>query len=264
MRSTQYIIGFAALVCLVCGVVVAGSYESLKERQQINAQLDKKKKVLGVVSLYTAGEEITPEEIDKRFADNIQAKLVDLSTGQYADVTDEEIAAFDQRKARQDPARSKAADANQAQVARVPNEALVYLKVENGEIDQLVLPIEGKGLWSTLYGFIALESDTNTIAGITFYEHGETPGLGGEVENPSWQALWPGRKAFDGAWAPKINVKKGAAGSVSEDPHNVDGLSGATITGRGVGYLVQFWLDQDRFGSYLANFRNQSLQGGQG
>ena len=120
MRSTQYIIGFAALVCLVCGVVVAGSYESLKERQQVNAQLDKKKKVLGVVSLYTAGEEITPEEIDKRFADNIQAKLVDLSTGQYADVTAEEIAAFDQRKARQDPARSKAAGSNQAQVARVP------------------------------------------------------------------------------------------------------------------------------------------------
>ena len=111
MRSTQYIIGFAAAVCLVCGVVVAGSYESLKERQEINAQLDKKKKVLGVVSLYTAGEDITPEEIDKRFADNIQAKLVDLSTGQYADASEEEIAAFDQRKARQDPARSKAADA---------------------------------------------------------------------------------------------------------------------------------------------------------
>ncbi len=181
MRSTQYIIGFAAAVCLVCGVVVAGSYESLKERQEINAQLDKKKKVLGVVSLYTAGEDITPEEIDKRFADNIQAKLVDLSTGQYADASEEEIAAFDQRKARQDPARSKVADANPAQVARVPNQALVYLKVENGEIDQLVLPIEGKGLWSTLYGFIALERDTNTIAGITFYEHGETPGLGGDL-----------------------------------------------------------------------------------
>lgn len=264
MRSTKYIIGFAATVCLVCGIVVAGSAESLKERQEVNKQLDQKKKVLGVVSLYDSGEEITPDEIDKRFADNIQAKLVDLSTGQYVDVTDDQIAAFDQRKARQDPARSAVAESNPAQVARVPKQALVYLKLKGGEVEKLVLPIEGKGLWSTLYGYIALEADTNTIAGMTFYEHGETPGLGGEVDNPSWQALWPGRKAFDSKWVPKINVKKGAAGTVAEDPYNVDGLSGATITGRGVGYLVQFWLEPARFGAYLANFRNKSLNGGQG
>jgi Na+-transporting NADH:ubiquinone oxidoreductase subunit C len=264
MRSTQYIIGFAAIVCLVCGIVVAGSAESLKERQEINKQLDQKKKVLGVVSLYESGQVISPEQIDQLFADNIQAKLVDLATGQYVDISPDELASFDQRKARQDPARSQLAEANPAQVARVPNQALVYLKMKGGQVDKLVLPIEGKGLWSTLYGYIALESDTNTIAGITFYEHGETPGLGGEVENPNWQALWPGRKAFDGQWAPKINVKKGAAGSVKDDPHNVDGLSGATITARGVGYLVQFWLEKDRFGAYLANFRNQSLNGGQG
>jgi len=264
MRSTKYIIGFAAVVCLVCGIVVAGSAESLKERQEINKQLDQKKKVLGVVSLYSAGEVVTPDEIDKRFADNIQAKLVDLSTGQYVDVPAEELATFDQRKARQDPARSQVAQANKAQVARVPNQALVYLKLTDGKVEKLVLPIEGKGLWSTLYGYIALESDTNTIAGITFYEHGETPGLGGEVDNPSWQKKWLERKAFDSQWKPKIDVKKGQAGSASEDPHNVDGLSGATITGRGVGYLVQFWLDDERFGAYLANFRNNSLQGGQG
>ena len=264
MRSTQYIIGFAAAICLVCGIVVAGSAESLKERQEINKQLDQKKKVLGVVSLYEAGEELTPDQINQRFADNIQAKLVDLATGQYVDASAEDIAAFDQRKARQDPARSAAAEANAAQVARVPNQALVYLKVKDGAVQNLVLPIEGKGLWSTLYGYLALESDTNTIAGITFYEHGETPGLGGEVENPNWQALWPGRKAFDESWVPKIAVKKGAAGPVAKDPHNVDGLSGATITGRGVGSLLQFWLANERFGAYLANFRNQTLKGGQG
>ena len=257
MRSTQYIIGFAAAVCLVCGVVVAGSYESLKERQEINAQLDKKKKVLGVVSLYTAGEDITPEEIDKRFADNIQAKLVDLSTGQYADASEEEIAAFDQRKARQDPARSKAADANPAQVARVPNQALVYLKVENGEIDQLVLPIEGKGLWSTLYGFLALEADAQTVAGIVFYEHAETPGLGGEVDNPRWRSVWKGRKVYGDDGAPEISVIKGPAGPASSDPYHIDGLSGATITSRGVSYLVQFWMGQDGFKPYIERFRAQ-------
>ncbi len=264
MRSTKYIIGFAAVVCLVCSVVVSGSAVSLKERQTINKQLDQKKKVLGVVSLYEAGEEITPDEINKRFADNIEARLVDLKTGKYVDVTAEELANFDQRKARQDPARSATADKNDAQVARVPNQALVYLLKKGDAVEKLVLPVEGKGLWSTLYGYVALESDTTTIAGLTFYEHGETPGLGGEVDNPNWQALWPGRKAFDSAWAPKIGVKKGAAGSVAEDPYNVDGLSGATITSRGVGALIRFWLEDQRFGAYLANFRNQSLTGGQG
>ena len=211
MRSTQYIIGFAALVCLVCGVVVAGSYESLKERQQINAQLDKKKKVLGVVSLYTAGEDITPEEIDKRFADNIQAKLVDLSTGQYADVTAEEIAAFDQRKARQDrPVASlQARTKRRWPECRIKPWCTSRWRTARSINSCCRSRARGFGPRSTAS---SRWSDTNTIAGITFYEHGETPGLGGEVENPNWQALWPGRKAFDGAWAPKINVKKGAAG----------------------------------------------------
>jgi Na+-transporting NADH:ubiquinone oxidoreductase subunit C len=267
MRSTKYIIGFAAIVCLVCSVVVSGAAVSLKERQTINAQLDQKKKVLGVVNLYTAGESITPDEINSRFAENMETKLVDLDSGKYVDASAEELAAFDQTKARQDVERSKAVDSNAAGVARVPNQALIFLQKKDGQIDKLVLPIEGQGLWSTLYGYIALESDTNTIAGITFYKHGETPGLGGEVDNPSWQALWPGRKAFEetgGKWTPKIGVKKGSAGSVSADPYNVDGLSGATITSRGVGSLLRFWLDDQRFGNYLGNFRNKSLKGGQG
>ncbi len=264
MRSTKYILSFAAILCLICAVVVSSARVALKERQTINKQLDQKKKVLGVVGLFDAGETVSPDEINQRFADNMRAKLVDLQTGRYVEASDDQLANFDQRKARQDPALSTTVDANSAQVRRVPNHALVYLKMKSGEIDKLVLPVEGKGLWSTLYGYIALESDTNTIAGITFYEHAETPGLGGEIDNPAWQAKWPGRKAFNGDWKPAIDVTKGSAGSVEDDPHNVDGLSGATITGRGVGYLIQFWLEEDKFGGYLANFRNGSLDGGQG
>jgi Na+-transporting NADH:ubiquinone oxidoreductase subunit C len=267
MRSTKYILTFAAIVCLVCSVVVSGSAVTLKERQTINKQLDQKKKVLGVVDLYTSGEVLTPDEINKRFADNMVAKLVDLSSGTYVEATEDELNNFDQRKARQDVSKSSLAPANSAKVARVPNHVLVYLQTKDGKVDKLVLPVEGKGLWSTLYGFIALESDTNTIAGITFYEHGETPGLGGEIENPNWLALWPGRKAYEqkgGQWTPKITVKKGAAGTPAADPYQVDGLSGATITSRGVGSLLQFWLDDDRLGSYLGNFRDNKLSGGQG
>ncbi len=89
MRSTKYIIGFAAVICLVCSVIVSGSAVSLKERQTINKQLDQKKKVLGVVGLYDSSEVITPDEINRRFADSIQARLVDLSEGNYVDISAE-------------------------------------------------------------------------------------------------------------------------------------------------------------------------------
>ena len=141
MRSTKYIIGFAAVICLVCSVIVSGSAVSLKERQTINKQLDQKKKVLGVVGLYDSSEAITPDEINSRFADSIQARLVDLSEGNYVDISAEELAKYDQRKARQDPARSSAADSNDAQVARVPNQALVYLFMKDDEVQKLVLPV---------------------------------------------------------------------------------------------------------------------------
>jgi Na+-transporting NADH:ubiquinone oxidoreductase subunit C len=119
----------------------------------------------------------------------------------------------------------------------------------------IVLPIEGYGLWSTLYGFLAVEADTTTVRGITYYQHGETPGLGGEVDNPAWRAAWIGRKAFDQDFEPAIQVIKGQAGRPEQDPHHVDGLTGATITSRGVTNMMRFWLGPDGFGPYLARFR---------
>ena len=100
-----------------------------------------------------------------------------------------------------------------------------------------------------------LDADTKTIRGLTYYQHTETPGLGGEVDNPRWKALWPGRVAFDENWKPDIKVIKGRVGPPSEAPHQVDGLSGATITSRGVTNMLDFWLGENGFGKYLENFR---------
>ena len=120
---------------------------------------------------------------------------------------------YDQRKARNDPALSRAAPPNDAQVARLPNVGTVYLvKAADGSVEQLVLPIEGMGMWGTVYGFLSLDRDGNTVRGLTFYEQKETPGLGGEISNPKWQALWVGRKAYDANWAPQLAVIKGQAG----------------------------------------------------
>jgi Na+-transporting NADH:ubiquinone oxidoreductase subunit C len=252
-RSNAYIIGFAAVVCLVCSIVVSATAVALRPRQAQNKELDRQKQVLIVAGLMQSDQPVEAVEVQRLFDESIVARAVDLSTGTYDESVD--VASYDQRKATKDPALSKAADPNSAGIRRLPNTAVVYQKVVNGEIEMLILPIEGAGLWSTLYGFIALGQDTTTIEGITFYEHGETPGLGGEVDNPSWKALWSGRQAFDDGGEIAIEVIKGNAGPPADDPYRVDGLAGATITARAVSHLVRYWLADDGYGPYLDQFR---------
>ena len=252
-HSNRYIIGFAVAVCMVCSIFVAGSAVGLKDRQEINKALDRQKKVLSVAGLLTADESPSAEEVQKRYNDNIRPMIVTLETGEYDETLD--AASYDQRKAAKDPATRRKAPPNGAKVAWLPTHGLVYLQVDGEAVKKVILPVEGKGLWSTLYGFLALEADGNTVAGLTFYEHAETPGLGGEVDNPAWKALWPGRKAFDANWTPQLRVIKGAAGPPDVDPHKVDGISGATLTCNGVRDLTLFWLGENGFGPYLAKFR---------
>jgi Na+-transporting NADH:ubiquinone oxidoreductase subunit C len=253
--SNAYIIAFATAVCLVCSIVVSTAAVALRDRQARNKVLDRQTKVLVVAGVLEEGQTATAVEIEALFEDNIETRVVDLTTGEYDESVD--AATYDQRKASKDPEMSSAAPANNAGITRVPSSALVYRRIADGQVQSLILPIEGKGLWSTLYGFIALAPDTTTIQGITFYEHGETPGLGGEVDNPSWKALWVGRKAYDDNWQPAIEVMKGTAGPPSDDPYRVDGLSGSTLTARGVTNLVRFWLSDNGFDPYLEKVRDQ-------
>lgn len=249
-RSAAYVLGFAAIVCVVCAVVVSSAAVALREKQEINSALYRRENVLVAAGIVEPGTSPGNEEIARLFEERIQARVVDLDTGEYA--PDVDPLTYDQRKSTTDPSTSERAPANRAQLQRLPNHALVYeVRNESGGLEMVVLPVEGKGLWSTLYGFIALRSDLRTIQGLTFYEHGETPGLGGEVDNPRWKSLWEGRKAFGEQGDVEIHVVKGPAGPPSEDPYEVDGLSGATITSRGVTYLVQFWLGPQGFGPYL-------------
>ena len=256
--SNGYIFGFAAIICVVCGIVVAGSAVALKDKQEANAVLDRQTKVLAVVGLIEE-DGATPESVATLFAKRIRPLVVELKTGKVAEGID--ATTFDQSKEAKDPAVSFVAPAgNKAKVQRLPKHGLVYQVVsEAGAVERLVIPVEGKGLWSTLYGYLAVESDGDTIAGLTFYQHGETPGLGGEIDNPRWKSLWPGRKIHNAKGGVAISVAKGAAGSKEEAPNKVDGLSGATLTSNGVTYLLQFWTGEDGFGPYL-----QTLQGNGG
>ncbi len=255
-HSTGYVVGFATAVCLVCAVFVAGAAVGLKDRQDANKLLDRQQKVLTVAGLIEEGKSMPREEITSLYASSIQAKVIDLATGELDESVD--AATFDQLSASKDPKRSTKAPENLAKIMRLPNQAVVFDVVQDGERKALILPIEGYGLWGTLYGYLALAPDTRTIVGITFYSHKETPGLGGEVDNPRWKSLWPGRLAFNERGVPSISVKKGAAGPAAEDPYNVDGLSGATITSRGVTNLLRFWLGENGFGPYLEQYRAQA------
>ena len=247
--SVLYNLGFAAVICVACAIMVSSAAVSLRERQAVNQTLDMQRNVLVAAGLAAPDEALAREEIGARFAP-IRQVVIHLATGAP---TDTDPTTFNPRAAAADPDTSRAVPANNAGVSRVADQALVYeLRDEDGALDLVVLPIHGLGLWSILYGFVALDADVETIRGLTYYEHKETPGLGGEVDNPRWKRLWDGRKAFGPDGAPAIEVIRGLAGPPGDDPFRVDGLAGATMTSRGVTNMLRFWLDEEGFGPYLA------------
>ncbi len=246
--SVRYNLMFAAVVCVVCAVMVSGAAVSLRDRQAANRLLEKQKNVLMAAGLAVADERLSSEDVATRF-EPVRQVVIDLRTGD--EVADVDAAAFDERAAAADPNTSEVAPTNSSGLSRLAHHALVYeVQDDSGALESVILPVRGLGLWSTLYGFVALDADLVTVVGLTFYEHGETPGLGGEVDNPNWKALWKGRKAFDGDEV-RIQVVRGRAGTAAEDPYRVDGLAGATITSRGVTNLLRFWLGEHGFDKYL-------------
>jgi len=240
----------ALALCIVCSVVVSAAAVVLKPQQQANKTRDLKRNILMAAGLYDANM-----SVEEQF-ERVTTRVVNIETGEYTSEINPE--GFDPRAAAKDPSTSVrlSAEEDMAKIIRQAKYSLVYLvNDDEGELDKIILPVHGYGLWSTLYGFVALESDVNTIVGLGFYEHGETPGLGGEVDNPRWKALWEGKKAFrDGEVA--ISVIKGAVSPESPSADwQVDGLSGATLTSKGVHNLVQFWLGENGFAPYLENLR---------
>ena len=247
----------ALMVCLVCAVVVATAAVMLRPVQETNKLLDKQVNILMAAGLYSKGMDVQQafETIDRRF--------VDLQSGEYVDMPD----SYDQRRAAKDPAASVRLDSS-VDIASIRNQAKVaevYLaRDESGELSKIILPIHGYGLWSTLYGFLALEPDANTVAGLGFYEHAETPGLGGEVDNPKWKGLWPGKNLFNEQGELAITVVKGNVDAQAADAqYKVDGLAGATLTTNGVNNLVRFWMGENGFGPYLSGLKAQADAGQQ-
>ncbi len=248
--STRKTLIVALALCLVCSILVSTAAVKLQPLQQRNQELDRKKIILEVAGLLKPGVSI--DELFKQ----VEPKVVDLSTGEYVDTMDPNQ--FDQRQAAKDPEMSVKIppDRDIARIRRRAKHAVVYLVKEEGQTKLILLPVHGYGLWSTMYAYIALERDANTIFGLRFYEQGETAGLGAEIDNPRWRNNWTGKVVYGEAEKPQIRVIKGAvAPGDPEAKFKIDGLAGATLTANGVTNLIHYWLGPEGFGTYLKKFR---------
>ncbi|ORU90435.1 MAG: Na(+)-translocating NADH-quinone reductase subunit C [Cycloclasticus sp. symbiont of Poecilosclerida sp. M] len=244
--STAKTFIMATLVCLVCAVFVSVSAVALKPLQILNKELDKKKNILQVAGLYQDGD-----DIEAAFS-KIEIKLIDLATGEYS--TELDAASYDEIKAAKDPALNVKIPKNKdfGSIRMRPKLMPVYQVKEGGVVTQLILPVNGYGLWSTLYGFLAVENDGQTIVGLSYYQHAETPGLGGEVDNPKWKKIWVGKKIYGDNGDVAIKVVKGAViPGVRGEEFQVDGLAGATLTSRGVSNMLAYWMGAEGYQKYL-------------
>lgn len=257
--STAFaVLRFAFIICLIASIVVSAVAQSLKQLQDENKELDKQKNILIAAGLMGEKQKHDKEKMASLFS-RIKVEAVNLDTGEVVDGVD--VVSYDQRRAGRDAKLSKPLDSGEdiALIKRRENIGLVYkLFDSSGKLERFIIPIRGYGLWSTMQGFLAISGDASTVEGITFYEHGETPGLGGEIDNPNWKALWKGKSVYgeDGQLA--VRVIKGRAPRDSKTA--IDGLSGATLTSRGVDNMIRFWLQDRGYGKYVKkNILGQSV-----
>ncbi|MEW9906553.1 MAG: Na(+)-translocating NADH-quinone reductase subunit C [Candidatus Symbiodolus clandestinus] len=257
-ESTQKTLAVVFILCLFCSIVVAGTAVGLRQRQQQSQQLDQQRILLQMAGLWIA--DMPPSKINQVFKQRLEPRLVDLLSGQFA-MGNAEV--FDPYQAAQQKQQSLAIAPEQdsAQIQHRANQQRIYVvKQPSGKISSLILPIYGNGLWNMMYAFIAIQADGKTVQGLNYYQHGETPGLGGEVDNPLWQQQWPGKQLFDTQGQLAIQLKKGGANATN--PHAVDALSGATLTTKGVQGTLNFWLGPLGYGPFLANVQAGLLNHG--
>lgn len=251
-QTAKYTITVTLIMCLVASVLVAGSAVMLRPHQVANKALDFKKNVLKVAGMYQEGV-----SVDQQF-EKIQVKIVDLQTGKFTDaVTD--IDKFDQTASAKKPGMFDQLNPEEDIAKLITREkyAKVFLVNDEAGLSRVILPLRGKGLWSTMSGFIALDKDLNTVLGFGFYSHAETPGLGGEVDNPKWKSIWLGKKIYSDAGEVKVSVIKGHVDDATpEGEYKVDGLAGATLTSVGVSNLVKYWMGESGFKPFLTNLKN--------
>lgn len=263
--STLYTFKVAILLCLVCSVVVSSLAVGLRDIQKEQKEAFRQQNILTAAGVWNKSDN-SKQEAESFYKRYITPVFIDLETNRVA--TDVEAGSK-----KLDP-KAAARDSNMHDLVVLLDEggrdiaglrkrekySTIYEVREGDELQTLVIPVRGYGLWSTLWGFIALDvgqmaqgPEAISVKGLSFYQHGETPGLGGEVDNPLWTGKWPGKLVYDADWNVQVEVSK----SPTSD-YQVDALSGATITSNGVTNMLQFWLGDNGFGPYLKSVSDTS------
>ena len=232
------------VACIVCAIIVSVTAVSVRPEQNLNVENEKKVKILAAAGIKT-------DKVDEEFS-KIKTIFVDFETDKLVTID----SAYDHIKAASNPDLStvipKADDI--AVLKRRENIGTIYVWVdEKNAIEKLVLPIRGYGLWGTLYGYLSLDSDLNTVRGIEYYDHKETPGLGGEVDNPNWKSDWYGKRIYNEDGSVALYVTKGA----SSTDYEIDGISGATLTTNGVSNMIKYWLGDNGYGPIIKNLNEE-------
>jgi Na+-transporting NADH:ubiquinone oxidoreductase subunit C len=245
------------LICTACAALIATTVSVLRPYQEENRAAQRTLRIQEIIAQVPGLSDLLGPLASGR----VETRLVDLASGAY--VAHPDPAGFDARAAARDPETSTALPAPRdlAGIGRRANRATVFLVREDERLRLLVLPVFGAGYISNLYGYLALDADLNTVRGLSFYEHGETPGLGSEIDEPRWREQWAGKWLRDPTGRLRIEVARGRAAKDESGDYQVDGISGATRTGVGVTNLLHFWLGPDGFGPFLERLQREREAG---
>tara|TARA_B100000214_G_scaffold116318_1_gene82137 strand:- start:3077 stop:3856 length:780 start_codon:yes stop_codon:yes gene_type:complete len=243
----------AVSLCLVCSALISFSAVELRDLQEANKTLDKQSKILSAAGLLEEGKEVS------QLFESIQARIVNLDTGKFD--TQIELEDYDESAFSRNPATSieLTQEKDIALLKRRENYQTVYLHYDAQDLNAIILPVRGYGLWGTMKGYLALQPDLKTVIGLEFFDHKETPGLGGEIDNPKWKAIWKGKQIYSESGDILISVIKGSVNKNSDQAkYQVDGLSGATITSNGVTNLLSFWLGDMGYGPLIDQLKMET------
>lgn len=255
-NSTTYVTGFVVVITVVCAFIIATAATLLKPTQQQQIAANVQGNVLKV-----SGVAYTPANLFEQFQQRVEVRYLDRKTGTFTELpaglkydeilTSNKYADY----------RSKITTAENLPGLKdnlIPDILQVYLiKDEANKVVKVILPFHGNGLWSVMYGLLAVNVDGNTVEGITYYSQGETPGLGGEVENPLWTSQFIGKSIYEGdSTNPQLELTKNAS---AEDKYKVNALTGATLTSVGVNNQLHFWLGELGYAKFLTNLRQGAV-----
>ena len=240
-------------LCLLCSAIISIVAIQLRAVQENNVILDQQKKIISsanLVEVYGSTENAMK---------NISKVIINLETGKKID-RDPSTYDLSKELRMEGMYKNLSPEEDIASIKKRENFSKIYIEYQGEKVKTLILPVRGYGLWGIMYGYLAINEDLNTVIGLEFYEHKETPGLGAEIVNPKWKAMWQNKEIYDPTGKVNLKVIKGVSLIDDEDyKYQIDGLSGATITSNGVTNLIAFWMGPKGYLPFIENLKKSDV-----